>query len=491
MILVPETPEEIARAEAAYPDAPVEAAKAWPEMIHRYAAASLGLVILILFVLTVRARMPWKLPAALVALVILQGAFGAWTVTLKLWPQVVTTHLLGGFATSGPALALGARTAAPGMAGRSPRWVRCRRLALVVVVAQVALGGWVTANYAALACPDFPLCHGAWIPDMDFAAGFDIFQDVGPNYLGGLMSSDARVAIHVVHRIGAVAVLVVAGWLVWRLGRRPMAWVLGGVLGRAAWAWHRQRGFRPAARRCRAAQRGGGGIAASRRDGQLLAAPGRRTLVAMKTTLVVLLLVGLVAVGAAFVYLGPGTEFSDEELRAFGFMAYPEPRDVGEFALVDTAGAEFGPDRLRGRWTFMFFGFANCPDICPITMQVLGDAEDVLVAAGDTPFQGVLVTVDPERDTPPALAAYVGAFSDNFVGVTGSPPAIHTFARSFHVGFSKELVDDSELGYVMNHSGRIIVVDPRGRHYGSIKSPFDATRIATLYRALAAREKPP
>ena len=109
----------------------------------------------------------------------------------------------------------------------------CPRLSLttlVVVVLQVALGGWLTANYAALACPDFPTCHGVWIPDMDFAAGFDIFQDVGPNYLGGLMSSDARVAIHVVHRAGAVAVLLFAGWLAFRLGARPMAWVLGGVL---------------------------------------------------------------------------------------------------------------------------------------------------------------------------------------------------------------------------------------------------------------------
>ena len=229
MILVPETAAEIARAEAAFPDAPVEADKAWPEMIHRYAAALLGLVVLVLAVMAVRARLPWKLPVALLALVVLQGAFGAWTVTLKLWPQVVTTHLLGGFAT----LAL---LWVWWLLLRRPPWQAEQSLrglsmtTLVVVVIQVALGGWLTANYAALACPDFPTCHGVWIPDMDFVAGFDIFQGVGPNYLGGLMSSDARVAIHVVHRIGAVAVLLVAGWLAFRLGRRPLAWVLGGVL---------------------------------------------------------------------------------------------------------------------------------------------------------------------------------------------------------------------------------------------------------------------
>ncbi|MDE0178853.1 MAG: COX15/CtaA family protein [Gammaproteobacteria bacterium] len=229
MILVPETAEEIARAEAAFPESPVEADKAWPEMIHRYAAASLGLAVLALAVLAVREGLRWRLPVALVILVIAQGAFGAWTVTLKLWPQVVTTHLLGGFAT----LAL---LWMWWLILRDPPWrvdASLRGLSmttLVVVVIQVALGGWLTANYAALACPDFPTCHGVWIPDMDFAAGFDIFQDMGPNYLGGLMSSDARVAIHVVHRFGAVAVLLFAGWLAVRLGSRPLAWVLVGVL---------------------------------------------------------------------------------------------------------------------------------------------------------------------------------------------------------------------------------------------------------------------
>ena len=229
LILVPETPEEIARAEAAFPESPVEVDKAWPEMIHRYAAASLGLAVLALAVLAVKEGLPWKLPVALVVLVIVQGACGAWTVTLKLWPQVVTTHLLGGFAT----LAL---LWVWWLGLRNPPWrvdPSLRGLSmttLVVVVIQVALGGWLTANYAALACPDFPTCHGVWIPDMDFAAGFDIFQDVGPNYLGGLMSSDARVAIHVVHRLGAVAVLLFAGALAVRWGSRPLAWVLAGVL---------------------------------------------------------------------------------------------------------------------------------------------------------------------------------------------------------------------------------------------------------------------
>ena len=207
----------------------------------------------------------------------------------------------------------------------------------------------------------------------------------------------------------------------------------------------------------------------------------------MKVAVLALLLAVLVGAGVAVVYFGPGTQFSDEELKAFNFSPYPEPRDVGDFLLTDAAGGDFGPERLRGRWSFMFFGFANCPDICPITMAVLGEAEQVLVGAGDEPFQGILVTVDPERDTAPVLLDYVRTFSEDFVGVTGSVPDIFTFARSFHAGFSKELLEDSELGYTINHSGRIAVVDPSGRHYGNISSPFDARRLATLHRALSSR----
>ena len=114
---------------------------------------------------------------------------------------------------------------------------RLASIALVVVVAQVALGGWVTSNYAALACPDFPTCHGEWAPAMDFRQGFDVLQTVGPNYLGGLLDSEARIAIQFAHRLGAVAVLAVVGLLGWRLWKAgsPLApWVLG--LLAAQWA---------------------------------------------------------------------------------------------------------------------------------------------------------------------------------------------------------------------------------------------------------------
>ena len=233
-LAIPQTAEEIQAAEALYPDAPVEADKAWTEMIHRYAATALGLLILVIAVQAYRLRpgVPLKLPVALAFLVMLQGAFGAWTVTLKLWPQVVTAHLLGGFATLALLWLLALRLGVGDGLAVHARHLRLALAALVVLAVQVALGGWVTSNYAALACPDFPTCHGAWAPPMDLAQGFNIFQSVGPNYLGGIMDSEARVAIQVAHRLGAAAVLLVAGWLGWRLlaEKSPLGtWLLGAL----------------------------------------------------------------------------------------------------------------------------------------------------------------------------------------------------------------------------------------------------------------------
>ena len=232
---VPSTVAEVAAAEAAFPDAPVEVGKAWVEMIHRYAATALGALILVILGLAIHRGDDWRLPLGIAVLVIAQGAFGAWTVTLKLWPQVVTAHLLGGFATLALLwlLLLSRRPTLVSrmMPGGVPLGLkRLATASIAVVVLQVALGGWLTSNYAALACPDFPTCHGEWVPDMDLASGFDVLQSTGPNYLGGLLASDARVAIHFAHRVGAVAALLAVGVLTWRLGNTLGAQVLGGIL---------------------------------------------------------------------------------------------------------------------------------------------------------------------------------------------------------------------------------------------------------------------
>ena len=226
---VPATPEDIAAAEALFPDSPVERDKAWAEMVHRYFAAALGLLALVIWAVAWRRRMRLAVPIAFVVLVIAQGIFGAWTVTLKLWPQVVTVHLLGGFATLALLWIYGLKIGAISLFPVPGQLKGHVAAAIGIVVLQVALGGWTSSNYAALACPDFPACHGSLFPDMDFRAGFNLAQDVGPNYLGGLMTSDARVAIQMTHRLGAFIVLFAVGWLAFRL-TGPLRWALAGVL---------------------------------------------------------------------------------------------------------------------------------------------------------------------------------------------------------------------------------------------------------------------
>ncbi|MDF1692514.1 MAG: COX15/CtaA family protein [Zhongshania sp.] len=212
-IMWPSADHEVARANEAFPDMPVEHDKTWPEMIHRYLASSLGLLTIGIVIFSLRKRspeQPLKLPIFILAFIILQGMFGMWTVTLKLWPQVVTSHLLGGFTTLSLLWLLTLRLNNQHWQVPAISEVKLKALkplvllGLVIVICQIALGGWTTSNYAAIACPDFPQCQGAWLPTMNFADGFNIGQHIGPNYLGGTMDNAARVAIHFSHRIGAM-----------------------------------------------------------------------------------------------------------------------------------------------------------------------------------------------------------------------------------------------------------------------------------------------
>ncbi|MDR7057803.1 cytochrome c oxidase assembly protein subunit 15 [Pseudomonas koreensis] len=234
-ISVPKSEAQLAHAELHFPDAPVEAHKGWNEMIHRYFAGTLGLLISVLagraWVNRRHPGQPVKLPLFLLAVVIAQAAFGMWTVTLKLWPQVVTGHLLGGFATLSLLFLLTLR-----LSGVLPALTVPKRLqywataGLLLVIGQIALGGWVSSNYAAVACIDFPTCHGQWLPPADFANGFHLTQHIGPNYLGGQLDSDARTAIHLTHRIGALLVTVVLLGLAWQLKAVGMTRLAGLLL---------------------------------------------------------------------------------------------------------------------------------------------------------------------------------------------------------------------------------------------------------------------
>lgn len=219
LIDVPQSEQEIEVAEQAFPQRPVEASKAWKEMFHRYFAGTLGILIVILAVLSFRTRFESKtvpvLSVSLVGLVIFQALLGMWTVTLQVKPAIVTLHLLFGMATVS-LLWLSFLNSSGGFsnAGKPSGLKGLTKFALLVVIGQIALGGWTSTNYAALACTAFPGCYAgdAW-PEMDFAEAFVLWRGLGINYEFGVLEPDARAAIHMTHRIGALFVLAVVGAL--------------------------------------------------------------------------------------------------------------------------------------------------------------------------------------------------------------------------------------------------------------------------------------
>ena len=213
---------------------PVSIQKAWHEMVHRYLAGMLGLFILGIAALAWtpamrREQTPW-LASALLLLVAFQAALGMWTVTLLLKPVIVTLHLLGGMTTLALLTWLTLRQLrwnAPRVEGLRPWAV----LGLALLVLQIALGGWVSTNYAALACIDLPTCHGEWVPQMDFRHGFQFVRELGQTAAGDKLSYDALTAIHWTHRLGAVIVTLYLAGLAWAAIREPRLQVIGLLLG--------------------------------------------------------------------------------------------------------------------------------------------------------------------------------------------------------------------------------------------------------------------
>lgn len=255
-LTVPTEAQHIEQAQQAFPGRPVEAPKAWKEMIHRYLASTLGFLIVSLALLSFREGLPKALPRILVLLVVLQGMLGMWTVTWLLKPLVVTGHLIGGMSTLALLcwLRLDLAAAPPGAGARreprnereahgeladpsraatfAPKGLRLfAGAALALLAVQIFLGGWTSSNYAALACPDLPTCQGNWWPETDFREAFTLWRGLGISYEHGVLNNPARMTIHEVHRLGAVAVLLVVGALAAFLWRRGAAWrPLGALL---------------------------------------------------------------------------------------------------------------------------------------------------------------------------------------------------------------------------------------------------------------------
>ncbi len=225
---VPSQEEHIQQAELRFPDAPVEHAKAWNEMVHRYFAGTLGLLILTIAIIAwVKSRRyshyptPVKLPTLLLGLVIFQAALGMWTVTMNLQPLIVMGHLLGGFSVISLLYLLSLRLSSFRLAGGDPELRRYRGLAfftLLVVIGQIALGGWVAANYAAVACTELPFCEGNWTAQLDFAGAFSIPE--ADTYQYGAHDYNDRMTMHVMHRVGAIITFLVISALLFKCWRK-------------------------------------------------------------------------------------------------------------------------------------------------------------------------------------------------------------------------------------------------------------------------------
>lgn len=234
--------QEISAAEAEMPTGPVTHRKAWIEMVHRYLATGVGVLITVMAIASWLLRRqvalsPWWATVTLVW-VCVQGAFGALTVTWKLYPAIVTAHLLGGLILV--ALLTAQAQVFRGRSLRLAGGVHGLAWAVFALVwLQVALGGWVSTNYAVLACSGFPSCNGNWWPAMDFEHGFTVMRELGAGKDGGHLPFAALVAIHYTHRLAAYAVFAAIGLLAWRLlaipGREPQArrfaWALLGCAG--------------------------------------------------------------------------------------------------------------------------------------------------------------------------------------------------------------------------------------------------------------------
>jgi cytochrome c oxidase assembly protein subunit 15 len=215
-ISVPEQDREIDHANALYPDRPLHRGKAWREMAHRYAAGTLGLVILALAVVAWHRRrdpgQPVIIPMLLLGLVVFQALLGMWTVTWLLKPIVVTTHLLGGLAILALLFWLVAGALLPGTGSAARGLLPWIAAGLLVLILQIFLGGWTSANYAAVICPEFPACRGGefW-PNPDFREAFIFWRGLGIDYEGGVLGVEARTAVHLAHRVGALTTVLLLG----------------------------------------------------------------------------------------------------------------------------------------------------------------------------------------------------------------------------------------------------------------------------------------
>ena len=194
-------------------------------------------------------------------------------------------------------------------------------------------------------------------------------------------------------------------------------------------------------------------------------------------------------------------QLSVEEMRSKGVFLLPTPRDIAAFKLTDHMGKTFDRSSINGRWSFVFFGFVSCPDVCPTSMSVLGTVDRQLQASDPQlaeQFQGILVSVDPERDSTENLAKYATAFSPRFLGVTGPREDLVGLTTQVNVAFAKvplteppplesAAADVAADAYTVDHTGNIVIINPRGHYHGFIKLPHDSETIRLTFQTLASQ----
>ena len=225
--IFPQTPEAIEAANNRFPDNPVDIAKVIPEVVHRFFAASLGLFAIALLAITIREKKMRTEATILLIVIICQGIFGALTVTLKLHPLIVSTHLFGAMIVASLFLLIYLKSSE--IKGPYNALVKNKNYILfgfVLLILQIFLGVWTSTNYASWSCLEFPTCQsGEFLPTTKFSEGFDLFQPIGPNYLYGEMSGEARTAIHLTHRIGAIFIFFYSLFLsakIWSEKTKPI-----------------------------------------------------------------------------------------------------------------------------------------------------------------------------------------------------------------------------------------------------------------------------
>ena len=226
-LTVPQSEAAIQKAQEIFPHSAIETGKAWKEMAHRYLAGTLGMVVLAICAFGWRSKPYIKvsplLPGALLLIIAFQAALGMWTVTMLLKPAIVSAHLIGGMTTLALLTWIAYRhwSTNDALLAITPKLKLAIRGAIVVLLAQVFLGGWTSTNYAALACTDFPTCHGVWVPEMDFKDAFHLVRELGQSANGGNLTLSALTAIQWVHRIGALITFAYLGSLALLLIKIP------------------------------------------------------------------------------------------------------------------------------------------------------------------------------------------------------------------------------------------------------------------------------